>query len=43
MMDEVMDEMDMDDAAIVADMQRNPANMVDELDIELTHSFDTGR
>ena len=41
MMDEVMDEMDMDDAAIVADMQRNPANMVDELDIELTHSFDT--
>ena len=41
MMDEVMNEMDMDDAAIVADMQRNPATIVDELDIELTHSFDT--
>lgn len=42
MMDEVMD--DMDDAAIIADMQKKPAtmgaDMGDELDIELTHSFD---
>ena len=40
MMDEVMDDMDMDDAAIIADMQKNSAAMGDELDIELTHSFE---
>lgn len=40
MMDEVMDDMDMDDAAIIADMQKNSGAMGDELDIELTHSFD---
>ena len=44
MMDEVMDDMDLDDAAIIADMQKGPASMGadmgDELDIELTHSFD---
>lgn len=42
MMDEAMDDMgDMDDAAIIADMQKNPADMGDELDTELTHRFDT--
>lgn len=40
MMDEVMDDMDLDDAAIIADMQKNPSDMGDELDVELTHSFD---
>ena len=41
MMDEVIDDMHLNDAAIIADMQKNPSDMGDELNVELTHSFDT--